>query len=150
MKRWSRGIQLASLACTLAATPLVGQADDEAAEYRHSVFNVIGWNFGPMAAMVKGEVPYDAEEFSRRADRVAAMSQMALEGFPEGSDRPDDEAKPAIWREWSDFEKKMENFTAAASRLAQTSTSGDWGQVRKTFIGVADTCKACHDKYRED
>lgn len=35
--------------------------------YRKSVYTVIGWNFKPIGAMIKGEVPFDAATVARHA-----------------------------------------------------------------------------------
>ena len=60
---------------------------EQSISYRQSVFSLIGWNFGPMAGMVRGTAPFDAAQFTLRAERLVALSKMPLEGFPKGSER---------------------------------------------------------------
>ena len=76
-------------AATFAVKP------EDAIKYRQGVMAAQGWNFGAMGAMVKGEKPYDKAEFARRAENLAALSKMSLEGFTiEGSDKGKSKAKP--------------------------------------------------------
>ena len=80
---------------------------EDVIKYRQSVYKIVGWNFGPMAAMVKGEKPYDKEAFARHAMIVSQMSPLAMEGFAAGSDKgADTKAKPEIWTKSADFKEK--------------------------------------------
>ena len=75
-------------AAAVCAGPVIAQdakAVKRAIEYRQGVLRVIGWDMGPMGAMAKGKIPFDAAEFARRAERLAIMAPRALEGFPEGT-----------------------------------------------------------------
>lgn len=140
-------LSLAVLLASLAAAAQVRPED--AIAYRQSVFKMVFWNFGPMGAMVRGQRPFDAAEFERRALRVANLSNQALEGFPEGSDTgaPTD-ALPAIWTNRADFEAKMLNWRREARALYEVARSGDEAAIRTQFQATAAACKACHDVYR--
>ena len=70
------------------AAPLLNACSggpNEAAEYRHSIFHVIAWHFGPLGAMAKGEQPFDQAVFERKAGILENLAQLPWEGFPEGS-----------------------------------------------------------------
>ena len=54
---------------------------EDAVEYRQSVYTLIKWNFAPIGAMVKGQVPYDAAAVARHAAFLETLSKMPLEGF---------------------------------------------------------------------
>lgn len=124
---------------------------DRAIHYRQGVYAMIGWNFGPMGAMVKGEAPFDAAEFGKRAERVAWLSQQIEEGFPKGSDTgATTDAKPEIWLDWSDFSAKLSDFQREAQALATVAKGGDEAAMKAQFVKTGGTCKACHDKYRAD
>jgi len=86
-----------------------------------------------------------------RADRVAALSQMPLEGFPKGSDKgAETEALPIIWTEFKDFELKLKNFQTESRKLADIAKGGDEAAMKAQFGKVGGTCKACHDKFKAD
>jgi cytochrome c556 len=126
---------------------------EDAVEYRQSVYTVIGWNFKPMGAMVKGEIPFDAAAVARHAQYVEMMSKAAPEGFTKGSG-PDvvknTEAKPEIWTKSGDFKTKMDNFQQEATKLAEVAKGGKEADIKAQFGKTAETCKACHKEFRKD
>jgi cytochrome c556 len=126
---------------------------DQAVKYRQSVYKVILWNFGPMAAMARGQAAWDQAEFSRRAERVATMAPMLLEGYPAGSG-PEagvhTRAKPELWKDMDDFRSLMKSMEGKAADLATVARSGDADKTRAAFGELGKACGACHDKYRTD
>ncbi|MBS0591567.1 MAG: cytochrome c [Proteobacteria bacterium] len=125
---------------------------DDAIEYRQGLMTVIGWNFGPLGAMVKGKRSFDATEFARHAERIAAISDSVIEGFPKGSDKGSSErtaAKADIWNHWDDFQAKANDFHTQARLLADIAKANDEAKNKEQFKKVAETCKACHDKYKQ-
>ena len=125
----------------------------KAPKSRQSVYTIIKWNFSPIGAMMKGEIPFDAAAVSRHAQYVEMMSKAALDGFPAGSGPDavkDTEAKADIWTNWSQFENAMMEFQKEATQLAEVAKGGDPGAIRVQFGKTAETCKACHKKFRKD
>lgn len=135
------------LSLTVAAA---GVKPEDAIEYRQSVYNVIKWNFAPIGAMVKGEVPYDADAVIRHAAFLEVLSKMPLEGFVPGSDKGKTEAKPDIWQDWADFQKRMQAFQEDAAKLAEVAKSKDLAAIKVQFGNTAKACKGCHDKFRKE
>ncbi len=126
------------------------QTPQEAAiDYRQSAFTMVKFHFGPMAAMVKGEMEFNAEAFTKNADAVAALSQLPINGFIDGSYEGETGAKPEIASNMDDFKSKMETFKVEAANLAKTAASGDMAAIKPQFGKVAESCKACHDNYRK-
>ena len=118
-------------------------------EYRQSVMTVIGWNFGPMAAMMKGDKPYDKGAFARNAANVAYLAPLAIEGFTPGSDKgKDTEAKPEIWTKMDDFKAKMDKLNTETTKLAAIAKTGTFDDIKKQFGATGGACKACHDDFR--
>jgi cytochrome c556 len=137
----------------LTVASAAGPKPEDAAKYRQSVYTIIGWNFKPIGAMVKGDAPFDAAAVARHAQYVELMSQAALEGFPKGSG-PDavknTEAKPEIWTNWDKFETAMNDFQQEAAKLTEVAKGGDEAAIKAQFGKTAETCKACHKEFRED
>ena len=124
---------------------------EQALKYRKALYQVMAWNFGPMGAMAQGKVPYDAAEFARRAERVAAVAPMLSEAFPpETKGLPQSELKPEMWTNRADFDAKMKDLVDRSATLATVAKSGDFAQSKAAFFDTANTCKACHDKYKAD
>ncbi|WP_343793856.1 cytochrome c [Dokdonella soli] len=142
-----------SVAALLASAAVATAAvkPETAIRYRQSAYTMIGWNFGPLAQMVKGKAPWDAAEFARHADRIASLTPQLLEGFPEGSATgAKTEAKPDIWKNMDDFKSKMDDLVTQSKALADVAKSGDEAKMKDQFKKTAGACKACHDKYRNE
>ena len=137
----------------LTVTQAAGPKPEEVVGYRQSVYTIIGWNFKPIGAMVKGEVPFDAAAVARHAQYVEMMSKVAPEGFSKGTGPDavkDTEAKPEIWTKWSEFETKMSDFQQEAAKLAEVAKGGDEKAIKAQFGKTAETCKACHKEFRKE
>ena len=94
--------------------------------YRQSTMNMIGWNFSPLGAMVKGKTAFDAKEFSRRADRLEFLGPQLLEGFAKGSDTgAETDAKPEIWTDFDDFQAKLKDYIDESKVLSDVAKTGD-------------------------
>jgi cytochrome c556 len=123
--------------------------EEQAIKYRQSVYKVILWNFGPMAGMAQGKIPYDAADFAKRAERVATMAPMLLEGYPPGSGTgAPTRAKPEIWDNFDEFTTLMHDMQSKAAALADVAKEGSLEKSRAAVGELGDACKACHDKYR--
>ena len=146
---------VAAVALALAAFAAPSLADmpadpnKAAATYRESVYHVIKWNWGRMAAMVKGEQAFDRADFAKRAARISFLSHQLDEAYPEGSGA-NTEALPAIWENRADFDAKLDDFQREAQALRLASAGTDEDATKAQFQKVAGTCKACHDDYRAD
>jgi cytochrome c556 len=156
MNKKSLGISLAGGILGLGLLTVVsaaGPKPEEAVDYRQSVYTVIGWNFKPIGAMIKGEIPFDAAAVARHAQYVELMSKAALEGFPKGSGPDavkDTEAKAEIWTNADKFETAMNNFQQEATKLAEVAKGRDEAAIKAQFGKTAETCKACHKEFRKD
>lgn len=148
MKRLLAALLLFACTSLLTSSAFAQAKPEDAIKYRRGVYAVIGWNFGPMAAMAKGDRPYDAADFARRAEIVAYMSKLPLEGFVEGSETGDTKAKPEIWLEMDDFKAKLEKMQSEAAKLAEVAKKGDLAAAKAQLGETGKACKACHDKFR--
>ena len=146
MKSTLSTLVLASL--FLACQSASAVKPEDAIKYRRGVMAVIGWNFGSMAAMAKGDMPYDAAKFARNAEIVAFMSKLPLEGFTPGSETGDTKAKPEIWLDMDDFKSKLEKMQNEVATLAEVAKGGDPGASKAQLGEAGKACKSCHDKYR--
>ncbi|HEX6833833.1 MAG TPA: cytochrome c [Rudaea sp.] len=139
------------LLLTLAAGASAQVKPDLAIAYRRSAMTMIGWNFGPLSAMVKGKTAFDAKEFAHRAERLAFFSEQILEGFPQGSDKgAETDAKADIWTHFDDFTAKANDFIHESKALDAAAKTGDEARMKDQFRKLAGTCKGCHEKYKAD
>lgn len=158
VRRWQQpktSLLIAGAAtATLVAGFALAQAQPSKAEqmtkYRQSGYTLINHNMAPLGMMVQGKAPFDAKAFERHAARIAVLAPMMLEGFP-ADVRPtgNSKAKPAIWSNTADFQKKMGDFERASVKLADVAKGGDLNAIKPAFGAMAGTCKACHDEYKD-
>jgi cytochrome c556 len=140
--------------CFLAATIQAQGAPSKAEQtlkYRKSLYQVMAYNFGPMGAMAQGKAPYDAAEFTKRAERVAMIAPLLGEAFPPDTKGLDNsKLKPAMWANRADFDAKMKDLVDRSAALASVARAGDFAKSKAAFLDTANACKACHDKYKAD
>jgi cytochrome c556 len=120
---------------------------------RRAVLRVVALNFGPLGAMAKGDIPFDAEVFKTNSARMLAVSSMPLQDyFPEGTDEDAGDVKtramPEIWLDWEDFEQKLEAMRKEVAKLAEVAQSGDESAMKAQVGATGKSCKSCHDDYR--
>jgi cytochrome c556 len=139
------------LALGLAAGAAAQMKPDAVIAYRRSAMTLIGWNFGPMGAMVKGKIPFEAKEFAKHAERIALLAPQVLEGFAKGSDKgAETDAKAEIWTHFDDFQSKLNDLINESKALSDVARAGDEGRMKDQFKKLGGACKACHDKYKQE
>jgi cytochrome c556 len=141
----------AALTLGLAATAIAQKKPEEVIDYRRAAMTMVGWNFSPMSAMVKGKIPFDAKEFARHAERIAGITPQVLEGFAKGSDKgAETDAKADIWTHFDDFQSKLNDLVNESKTMSEVARTGDEAKMKEQFKKLGGTCKACHDKYKQD
>jgi len=145
-------LRIIVVACAVCASVFATAQEpvkpDDAAQYRQSLMNIIGWNLRPLRAMAKGDQPFDAAAFAKHSARIANTSDQLLEGFPKGSDvARDTRAKADIWANWDDFQAKLKDFDTQAKLLVDVSKANDETKSKEQLKNLTQTCKACHNKY---
>jgi cytochrome c556 len=117
--------------------------------YRQSYFTLVAMNFGPIGAMVKGEIPWDDARVKMLADELAALASMDVSrAFGPGSDKGTTRAKPGIWDNKDDFAAKLADMQEAVAGLQTAAGSGDREAIGEATGATGQACKACHDEYK--
>ena len=150
------GVCALGCAVLLAPTPLMTHASDEEADAailaRHGFMSIIALETGPLFAMAKGDVPYDAEAAAARAAHLDALARydfgrLFAEGTSE-ADRPGEtRALAAIWDDGEGFDRAWADMQAATAVLAAEA-----GKGREALVAAATalgrTCGGCHRTFR--
>jgi cytochrome c556 len=147
-----RTLAAAAVAASVAAAPLVSarlDSDEPLQSYRQSYFAIVAMNFGPIADMVKGDIPWDLEMLQGWADDLETVTELdLLRGFAPGSEKGMTRAKPAIWENMDDFEEKLADLREAAEALDEAAEGGDRAAIAEAVKATGGACKACHDEYK--
>ena len=147
-----------SFACLAAATTLLALAApasaqfakaEDAIHYRQGALTVMGAHFGRLGEMVKGKVPFDAKAAQDNATIVAEMSRLPWAAFGPGTDKGGNtKAKPDIWTEQVKFKTGSDKLMVETDKLVAASKTGNLDTLKTAFAATEDTCKSCHDAFR--
>lgn len=122
---------------------------EDAIKYRQSALFVMSQHFGRVGAMANGRVPFDAKVAADNAEVVAAMAKLPWAGFGPGTEKGGNtKAKPEIWTEQAKFKGGNDKLVAETAKLAAAAKTGNLDDLKTAFAATADTCKACHDAFR--
>jgi cytochrome c556 len=87
-------------ACIITATYAQFAKPEDAIGYRKAVMTVTAHHFGLMAAVVKGQQPYNRDEFASNAVLVETFSKLPWEAFMvPGTDKGETKLQPAAFKE---------------------------------------------------
>lgn len=135
--------------------PLAASADNEgfsrptdAIKYRQGLFQVMGTHTQRLGAMAKGDVPFDKQSAQANAALIELLSSQLNHAFPTGSDISPSKAKPEVWQETAAFKSKLNDLQTSATRLNTAVKSADIAAFKAAFSTVSQSCKSCHDTYR--
>lgn len=142
---------IAFLALAVVSAGAIAQTKPEdAIKLRQSVMRLIGYNFGSIGAMVNDKKPYNKDEAIRNANRVEALSGHPWEFFGPGTDKgAETKAKPDIWKDQAKFEAAGKKMETEVAKLAQVAMNGDKAALKTQFGAAGQTCKVCHDDFKE-
>ena len=149
-----RTLLAAGVAAAITLSPVaLSHFDDKQVmlSYRQSWFAMLGTNFGPMVAMLKGEMPWDQARLAEHAKQLEQLSAMDItRGFGPGTDKGTTRAKPEIWQNQDDFTAKMKDMHEASVALVAAVNGGDRKAIGAAIGATGKSCKACHDEYKSE
>ena len=142
---------VAAAALIALAVPASAQfaKPEDAIKYRQSALSVMGTHFGRIGAMVNGKAPYDVKAAANDAEIVADMAKLPWAAFGPGTDKGGNtKAKPEIWTEQAKYKESSDKLIAESAKLSAAAKTGNLDALKTAFTATADTCKSCHDAYR--
>ena len=141
---------LMTLAATCAAISVPAAAQfaktEDAIKYRQSAMFIQGQHVGRLGAMAAGRVPYDAAVAVSNAEVVAEISRLPWAGFGPGTEGG--KAKPEIWKEQAKFKELSERLMGETDTLLVAAKAGNLDALKTAMGSVGETCKTCHDTFR--
>lgn len=142
-------LAIASVTYTLPAAAQFAKADD-AIKYRQSALFVMGQNFGRVAGMAAGKVPFDAKVAADSAVVAEFVSKLPWAGFGPGTDKGEmkSRAKAEIWADKAKFDDLANKMQAEMGKLAVAAKSGNLDTIKAAVNATGGACKACHDDFR--
>lgn len=149
--KFKPSLSLGIAALIAAAAPLTASAQfaksEDAIKYRQSAFALMGAHMGRIGAVTKGEVPFDADSVKKSAALINTLSALPWEAFGPGTQGG--KTKAVAFKEMDKVKAGADKFMKAAADLDSAAKTGDLGQIKKAFGAVGQSCKNCHDSYRD-
>ena len=112
---------------------------------RQDVMKSNGDAMKALSAIAKNEAPFDPAVVRESGETIAAGLTEAKDLFPEGSGEGDTRAKPEIWQDKADFNRRLDETIAAAQALAGVTEQANF---LPALAELGNSCTACHDQYR--
>jgi cytochrome c556 len=139
---------LAALVLSLPASAQF-QKPEDAVKYRQSSMFVMANHFGRIGAMVNNRAPYDAGAAVANAEVVATLSRVHWVGFVDGTaGTTKGSASPKIWSERAKFDEAGKRMEGEVAKLLAAARTNSVDNLRPAFGAVGQTCKGCHDDFR--
>lgn len=142
-------LAISAVALSVPAAAQFAKAED-AVKYRKSVMFVMQQNFGRVAGMAGGRIPFDAKVAAESAAVAEFMSKLPWPAYIDGTDRGDTRAKPEIWKEPAKFKEFSNNLQQEMSKLAAAAKTGNLDSIKAAVNATGGSCKTCHDAFRKE
>jgi cytochrome c556 len=154
-----RTVLAGALAAVVMGLGMTAQAEvvspEDQIKLRKAGYSYMSWNMGKIKAQVIDQsVAYDQGQIlaaARTLDAIANSGMGALYG--PGTDRQvgaqQTRVKPEMFDNFPDVAQLSAGLTAATGKLVDAAEADDRAALRTAFAEVGQSCKACHDKYRQ-
>ncbi len=153
----NKSVVFAALSLVGLAIALPASADNDpkkvAIKARQGEMSLRVFNAGPLFAMAKGDMPYDAQLAEKLAGNLKALlsldnSRAWMPGTSTDEYANDTKALPKIWEADSKIGEAGKKYKEAVASLAEVAGKGpDAMKEKANDLGKA--CKGCHDDYRK-
>jgi cytochrome c556 len=147
---------LSLLAVTIASSAFAQVKPADAIKYRQSGYAFMAWNMGKLKGMlVENPASFNKDQAIAAANVIAAtansgMGALYVPGSDKGKGWKETQVKPALFTDKEGVGKVAMAFNKEANELAKVAATGDAAALKVQFGKVGETCKGCHEKFRED
>ena len=116
---------------------------------RVAMMKKIGGATGSLAAIAKGEKPYDAEAVKTALATISETAKAFPDQFKPGTENAsaDSEASPKIWENMDDFKARAQKLSSDADALV-AQLPADAAGVGAGLKTLGASCGGCHQNYR--
>lgn len=149
------------LLLTLSALAIAGSAaaqvkPDDAIKFRQSGYAFMAWNMGKLKGMlVDNPASFNKEQAAAAANAIQAiansgMGALYVPGSDKGKGWKETRVKHELFADREGVGKVAMAFNKEANELAKVAAGGDAAALKVQFGKVGETCKGCHDKFRQE
>ncbi len=151
------GIAASASACVALLSGVAAGQDqkilDKAVQARQGLMQIHSLESGPLFAMAKGDIAYDAavaEGHAKALNELVGYDETRL--FLPGSSNAEMSGKtwalPVIWEKPDEFHQAFENLREATTELAAQAGEGP-DAMRPAVVELGKACGNCHETFRQ-
>jgi len=150
----NRKILLALSLSGMATVALGGPIEDQI-RFRQSAYSFISWNTGKIKKQVVDQpATYNKEQVIAAANAIAAVANSGLSslygpGTDQGTGWRPTQLKSEFFQKPEEARRLAVAFNTAANELARVAPSGDLDAIKTQFGKLSETCKGCHNNFRQ-
>jgi len=148
MKKLRTFVLAAFAACVVIPASAQFAKLEDAIKYRQSALFVMQQNFGRVAGMAGGKIPFDAKVAADSAAVAEFMTKLPWAGFGPGMDKGESKAKPEIWINKTKFDDYASKLQTEMAKLNVAAKSGNLDNIKVAVNATGGACKSCHDDFR--
>lgn len=115
---------------------------------RRAAFKKILLAFEPMGIALR-EKQYNADRFIIQAGELDQVKDGPWRHFGPDTNYPPTHAKGAVWSDAARFSAERDAFLQAVDGLTQAAASRDQAKVASAYAAVHDSCRSCHQAFKE-
>ncbi|HLA33940.1 MAG TPA: cytochrome c [Rhodocyclaceae bacterium] len=141
-----------TLALTSAAfAQNIGKTEDQI-RWRQSAYQTMGWSMQRIKANL--DAP-NKDQVVQAANLIQAIANSGMgvlyqPGSDKGKGWHDTAVKPEFFKEGDKVKELAIAFNKEANEMAKVAAAGDAAAIKAQFGKLGESCKACHDKFRQE
>ncbi len=120
---------------------------EDAIKYRQSALALMGAHSGGLAPVMRGRVPFDAEQVKAEVAILKSLSSLPWKAFGEGTQGGN--SLPKVWEDSAKFQEAAKTMQDNVDKLSAAADTGDFDKIRAAYADTGASCKACHDSFRQ-
>ncbi len=153
MKKSIARAALGIVALSIATMASAQVKPEDQIKFRKAGYSFMSWNMGKIKSNLEGT--YDAAQVTAAAHAIAGISHSGMAALiGPGTDKAVGDqktrVKPELFKSMPEVGKLAGDLNNAADNLVKVAATGDAAAVKTAFGDLGKTCKACHDKFREE
>jgi cytochrome c556 len=125
-------------------------ASQEVANQTQTTMKATGRAMGGLAAMIKGEKPYDQATVNTSLTQLEETAKKLPTMFPDSIKgvkiEGDYHSSPKIWEDKAGFAAKIDSFAKVAAEAK--GKIKDLDSLKATVSVIGKECSGCHETYR--
>ncbi|MBK8385216.1 MAG: cytochrome c [Candidatus Accumulibacter sp.] len=151
MKKFVAALLLGSFAGVVLAQQ--GLKPEEMIKIRKAGYSFMAWNMGKIKANLEGT--YNKELVLASANVIAATAGSGMGAlFGPGTEKDvagqKTRVKPEFFKEPDKVKELAMAYIKEANELQKVAATGDVAAIKVQFGKTGESCKACHEKFRND